>query len=376
MADRPTKDWEDLPSRTTPLDAAALEDADTRGFDYSDAVVEEHNEATTSVHGITDTANLIVEGDARLSNARTPIDGSVTAAKVAGSLKPSSSAAAGDEALRALGTSSSTAAAGDHTHTTLPSSGQKDGLAGTSGTPSSGNPYATKATTDGLQPLDATLTALAGLATGANKLAYSTGTDTFTQTDLTSAGRALRDDADATAQRTTLNVYSKAEIDFSLAFKRNATNTVTTYMPVPVHMAAPTVSANPFSNNVPGWQLAQTGFSVIDGGIVIPADCVDGNAMKVRLCVASASSGNVRLQGELLKVADAGSITAAATAGTAQTVALSANTLKVVDLANATTATAGSYLHVRAYRDGDNAGDTLGANAFLMAIGLVYDATV
>ena len=34
------------------------------------------------------------------------------------------------------------------------------------------------------QPLDATLTALAGLATGANKIPYSTGTDTFGQLDL------------------------------------------------------------------------------------------------------------------------------------------------------------------------------------------------
>ncbi|HCW6984347.1 TPA: tail fiber protein [Escherichia coli] len=43
----------------------------------------------------------------------------------------------------------------------------------------------------GRQPLDATLTALAGLATGANKLPYFTGKDMVAQTDLTSVGRDI-----------------------------------------------------------------------------------------------------------------------------------------------------------------------------------------
>ena len=43
----------------------------------------------------------------------------------------------------------------------------------------------------GKQPLDATLTALAALATGANKLPYFSGKDTVAQTDLTSVGRDI-----------------------------------------------------------------------------------------------------------------------------------------------------------------------------------------
>ncbi|ECC4541361.1 phage tail protein, partial [Salmonella enterica] len=43
----------------------------------------------------------------------------------------------------------------------------------------------------GKQPLDATLTALAGLATGANKLPYFIGKDSVAQTDLTQVGREI-----------------------------------------------------------------------------------------------------------------------------------------------------------------------------------------
>lgn len=54
------------------------------------------------------------------------------------------------------------------------------------------------------QPLDAMLTALAGVTVAADKLIYATGADAFSTCDLTAAGRAILDDANAAAQRTTL----------------------------------------------------------------------------------------------------------------------------------------------------------------------------
>lgn len=60
------------------------------------------------------------------------------------------------------------------------------------------------------QPLDATLTALAGVTTASDKLIYATAADTFATADLTSFGRSLIDDADASAARTTLGLGTMA----------------------------------------------------------------------------------------------------------------------------------------------------------------------
>lgn len=60
------------------------------------------------------------------------------------------------------------------------------------------------------QPLDATLTALAGVTTAADNLIYATGSDTFATTSFSAFGRTLVDDADAATARTTLGLGTMA----------------------------------------------------------------------------------------------------------------------------------------------------------------------
>lgn len=69
----------------------------------------------------------------------------------------------------------------------------------------------------GAQPLDATLTALAGQAVAANQLIYATGSDTFGVTELTAFARTILDDADAATVRSTIGAISNSDIGSGMA---------------------------------------------------------------------------------------------------------------------------------------------------------------
>lgn len=67
----------------------------------------------------------------------------------------------------------------------------------------------------GVQAASDTLDSLSDLTLAADKGLYSTGADTLALFDLTTAGRALLDDADASTQRTTLGLGTASLMDDS-----------------------------------------------------------------------------------------------------------------------------------------------------------------
>lgn len=178
------------------------------------------------------------------------------------------------------------------------------------------------------QPLDATLTALAGVTVAADQLIYATGADAFTTASLTSFARTLLDDATQGAMQTTLglvpgtNVQAFDQTLAALAGANWAANSL------PIGSGADTVAQVTFAaNTFPGRSsignlVAKTitdfGFSLVDD--------IDAPAARTTLglgSIATQSAASVSITGGSvtgitdLALADGG--TGASTAADART---------------------------------------------------------
>lgn len=126
---------------------------------------------------------------------------------------------------------------------------------------------ATQTALDGKQPLDAELTAIAGLTSAANRFPYFTGSGTAALADITAAGRALIDDADAAAMRATLGIRNVVTV----------TNTA-----APSIAAAPTMVLNDSGLAVAVTSVSVTG-SPLDGDRVLMRFKDDGTSRTITL---------------------------------------------------------------------------------------------
>lgn len=110
----------------------------------------------------------------------------------------------------------------------------------------------------GKQPLDATLTALAALATSADKLIYATGADSFSLATLSPFARSLLDDPDAATARATLGAAAAVAIASAAEAQAMTDNTK---LITPLRLADAFAGANQ--------SLSSNGYQKLPGGLIL-----------------------------------------------------------------------------------------------------------
>ena len=160
-----------------------------------------------------------------------------------------------------------------------------------------------------VQAYDAGLQSISGLTTSANQMIYTTGSDTYATTSLTAAGRAILDDADAAAQRTTLGLTIGTDVQAYDAGLQS--------------ISGLTTSANQMIYTTASDTYATTSLTAAGRAILDDADAAAQRTTLGLGTMATQASGSVNITGGTisgitdLAIADGG--TGASDAGTART---------------------------------------------------------
>lgn len=210
-----------------------------------------------------------------------------------------------------------------------------------------------------VQAYDATLNALAGVSTTADTIIYATGIDAFSTSSLTSFGRSLIDDADATAAKNTLNISK------TIGFFTASDN-----MPPATNYATLDTRNSIAVLDFDGGSANEE--AVFAG--VIPHNTVTTSGLLVRInwMATTATTGNCRwgVQFEDMNTdTDADSFDTATEAHSATNATAGIPTVTEITCTNIDSLVAGDFYRMKIYRDAsDTTNDTMAGDAELISV--------